>query len=190
MATSTVLRIPLLAATVVVVVACAMLHGGVRAQAPAPTPSGLDCTQSYFNLSNCLSYVMTGSNDTVPDKDCCPELAGLFDSQPICLCELLSGGAESFGISIDNNRALKLPSICHIDSMPVSLCAAIGYPVTGSPMGSPMSPSSAPSGIGPRLPGTPAAPPPQNRAAGAGAGAVGRLALAGLSCAIAVVGFF
>ncbi|CAL9754728.1 unnamed protein product [Musa acuminata subsp. burmannicoides] len=189
MATSTVLRIPLLAATVVVV-ACAMLHGGVRAQAPAPTPSGLDCTQSYFNLSSCLSYVMTGSNDTVPDKDCCPELAGLFDSQPICLCELLSGGAESFGISIDNNRALKLPSICHIDSLPVSLCAAIGYPVTGSPMGSPMSPSSAPSGSGPRLPGTPAAPPPQNRAAGAGAGAVGRLALAGLSCAIAVVGFF
>ncbi|RWW65407.1 hypothetical protein BHE74_00027282 [Ensete ventricosum] len=158
MATSTVLRIPLLAATVVVV-ACAMLHGGVRAQAPAPTPSGFDCTQSYFNLSSCLSYVMPGSNDTVPDKDCCPEIAGLYDSQPICLCQLLSGGAENFGISIDNNRALKLPSICHIDSLQVSLCA-----------------------------GTKAAPPPQSRAAGGGA--VGRLSLAGLSCAIAVVGFF
>lgn len=33
--------------------------------------------------------------------------------------------------------------------------AAIGYPVTASPMGSPMSPSSAPSGSGPRLPGEP-----------------------------------
>ncbi|KAJ9178464.1 hypothetical protein P3X46_010343 [Hevea brasiliensis] len=104
----------------------------------APTPLGpsaptLDCMKPLLNMSDCLSYVQESSNTTVPDKNCCPELAGLIEGSPICLCQLLSNTslAESYGIKIDINRALKLPSVCRISTPPVSTCAALGYPVPG-----------------------------------------------------------
>lgn len=101
--------------------------------APAPTTGTNDCLMPLSNMTDCLSYVQMPSNATVPDKNCCPELAGLIDSNPICLCELLSNSSltESFGIKIDVSRALKLPSICRIQTPPVSLCSDAGYPVPG-----------------------------------------------------------
>lgn len=112
----------------------------VSAQAEAPTassPAGDVCANSLLNMSDCLSYVMAGSNDTKPVKECCPELAGLLDSNPICLCELLgSNVTESYGIKIDLKRALKLPSVCGLQTPPLSTCAAVGYPVPG-PVGAP-----------------------------------------------------
>ncbi|WOL18042.1 xylogen-like protein 11 [Canna indica] len=180
------LRSPLLTViTVVVVAACAMLYGGgaVRAQAPGTAPSpGLNCMDSFLNLTDCLSYVVVGSNDTKPAKECCPELAGLYDSNPICLCELLAGAAANFGISIDNNRALKLPSICHIDSLPVSLCSEIGIPVA-----SPAPEATSPSSGSVRLPPAPA--PTQNLAAGR-FGAADLAVAAGVSFFVSVSGIF
>ncbi|OAY37573.1 non-specific lipid transfer protein GPI-anchored 2 [Manihot esculenta] len=100
---------------------------------PSLGPSSLDCMTPLFNMSDCLTYVEESSNVTVPDKNCCPELAGLIDGSPICLCQLLSNTSltESYGIKIDINRALKLPSVCRISTPPVSTCAALGYPVPG-----------------------------------------------------------
>ncbi|KAF5744957.1 hypothetical protein HS088_TW07G00538 [Tripterygium wilfordii] len=88
---------------------------------PAVSPSP-DCFSTLMNLSDCLTYVENGSNLMVPDKPCCPELAGLVDSNPICLCTLL-GKSKTFGVKIDVNRALKLPSICKVETPPPSLCA-------------------------------------------------------------------
>ncbi|KAJ0084968.1 hypothetical protein Patl1_30132 [Pistacia atlantica] len=103
---------------------------------PSATPMGPsmgpsasnDCINKLLNMSDCLSYVTAGSNVTVPDKPCCPELAGLVESNPICLCDLL-GQSSSFGLNIDLNRALKLPSVCKVATPPVSLCSAVGVPV-------------------------------------------------------------
>ncbi|WOL17103.1 xylogen-like protein 11 [Canna indica] len=182
-------------AIVVVAAALAMqLHGGAGAEAPAPSAGGgLDCTQSFLNMSGCLSYVSVGSNDTAPDKDCCGELAGIFDSNPICLCELLDGGAERFGIAIDYDKALKLPSSCHVDSLPVSMCSEIGIPVPSptmtspSPSGMMISASPSPSASGPQKPGmTPESPPSGGSAAAAGFGAADLLAIAGLSIVIGI----
>lgn len=103
------------------VISCTILGG--EAQAPAAAPSVANCTDAFLNLTGCLSYAAVGSNDTAPGGDCCPELAGLIDSDPICVCELLAGGAESLGIAIDNARALRLPSLCRLDAPPVSLCS-------------------------------------------------------------------
>jgi len=89
------------------------------AEAPAP---GLDCTNSLLNMSACLTYVEEGSNVTVPEKGCCPSLAGLVDSQPVCLCQLLASG-ESFGIKVDTTKALMLPTACKVQTPPVSLCS-------------------------------------------------------------------
>lgn len=120
-------RATLLTVMAVAVVACAVSYGvraqGAQASVPAPAPSGPDCEDAFLNMTGCLSYVAVGSNDTSPAKSCCPELAGVIESNPICLCELLAGGAESYGIAIDDSRALELPSICRVDTLPVSVCS-------------------------------------------------------------------
>lgn len=91
----------------------------------APAPSALaGCMDSLLNLSDCLTYVLEGSTLTKPDKGCCPELAGLVKSKPICLCVLLGTNiTESTGIAIDVKRALKLPSVCAVQTTPASLCS-------------------------------------------------------------------
>ncbi|KAF8009402.1 hypothetical protein BT93_J0401 [Corymbia citriodora subsp. variegata] len=122
---------------------------GVSAQAPAPGPSG-DCFNALLNMSDCLTYVETGSNVTVPDDKCCPELAGMVDSNPICLCELIGKG-DSFGIDIDVKRALKLPSACDVVTPPTSLCSAVGVPISSEAPAAPGTPSSNEDGGAPTL---------------------------------------
>ncbi|KAG0460864.1 hypothetical protein HPP92_020858 [Vanilla planifolia] len=96
--------------------------------APSPAPTGLDCFDALTNLTSCLTYVEEGSNLTKPEKGCCPALAGLVKSQPICLCQLLSN-SNTFGIAINDTKALSLPAVCRVKTPPVSLCSAFGIPV-------------------------------------------------------------
>nr|CAB3464883.1 unnamed protein product [Digitaria exilis] len=108
------------------------------AAAPGPAAGGgIDqaCMNSLLNMSDCLTYVTQGSTARQPDAPCCPELAGMVGSNPICLCELLSGAADSYGIAVDYGRALALPGICRVATPPVSTCTG------ASPLASP--PSSA-----------------------------------------------
>ncbi|KAG5239305.1 xylogen protein [Salix suchowensis] len=119
---------------------------GDLAPAAAPGPTAVNkCLEPLLNMSDCLAYVTQGSNLTVPDKNCCPELAGLIDSNVVCLCQLLGSDiAEQFGISLDVGRALKLPATCKIDTPSVALCAEVGYPVQAPASG----PGSAPPAAG------------------------------------------
>ncbi|XP_011090478.1 xylogen-like protein 11 [Sesamum indicum] len=111
----------------------------------APSP-GPDCLTSLGTMADCLTFVDYGSNLTKPDPACCPEVAELVNNQPICLCKMLANSTQ-FGISIDRNRALKLPSVCSFTTPPVSLCAAIGVPVADS--------APSPSAGGSQSPGSP-----------------------------------
>ncbi|KAF7815465.1 xylogen-like protein 11 isoform X2 [Senna tora] len=102
---------------------------------PAPAPAVSECFRALVNTSDCLTYVEVGSNLTKPEKGCCPEVAGLIESNPICLCELLSH-PEAIGIKIDVNKALKLPSDCGMSnkSTPtIASCSAEGVPVSLAP---------------------------------------------------------
>lgn len=92
-----------------------------QSMAPAPVSSD-DCSSHLTNVSDCLTYVEAQSNLTKPDKGCCPEFAGLVDSHPICLCELLKN-ANSFGIQINVSKALMLPSVCGVTTPPLSACS-------------------------------------------------------------------
>ncbi|CAN6327809.1 unnamed protein product [Urochloa humidicola] len=141
------------------------------AAAPGPAGAGIDsaCMTSLLNMSDCLTYVTKGSTARRPDAPCCPELAGMVGSNPVCLCELLSGAADSYGIAVDYDRALALPGICRVATPPVSTCTAMGYHVRVGPAAAPVpgSPSPtagmAPSGEGPQFPGTsPMASPPSS----------------------------
>ncbi|XP_040993325.1 non-specific lipid transfer protein GPI-anchored 2-like [Juglans microcarpa x Juglans regia] len=123
-------------------------QGPVPGPAQAEAPSGLGegpapsatagCFDVLLNMSDCLTYVEDGSKTTKPDKGCCPELAGLVDSNPICLCQLLATNTTaSFGIKINLKRALNLPSVCGVPTPPVSTCSVAGIDVP--PIGAPTS---------------------------------------------------
>ena len=96
-----------------------------KSLAPSPAPAvATDCMTLIYNMSDCLTYVEKGSNSTKPDKGCCPELAGMLDTQPICLCKLL-GKKKDFPVELDLNRALKLPSVCGLQTPSLSSCSSM-----------------------------------------------------------------
>ncbi|KAJ4874213.1 Bifunctional inhibitor/plant lipid transfer protein/seed storage helical domain protein [Raphanus sativus] len=103
-------------AVIAAILIAALLSASVTEQM-APSPSSgpsvePDCMTNLLNMTDCLSYVQVGNRGGAanPDKSCCPELAGLVDNSPQCLCYLLGGDMEvQYGIKIDKAKALKLP---------------------------------------------------------------------------------
>ncbi|KAL5576019.1 hypothetical protein UlMin_017718 [Ulmus minor] len=159
-------------ATTVLVATLLLFSTGVLAQAPASAPgaagpaapASVDCFTLLSGMADCLSYVTKGSNLTVPEKPCCPELKTLVDTNATCLCELLAQSAN-YGLEIDLKRATKLPSVCKVDTPPISTCAALGIPVAapGAPLASPApSPGGEPSAVSAGAPS-----PTKNNAASA-----------------------
>jgi hypothetical protein len=95
-----------------VLVVMAMLCAGAAAQS--------SCTNVLVSLSPCLNYI-TGNSST-PSSGCCSNLASVVNSQPLCLCQVLGGGASSLGISINQTQALALPGACKVKTPPTSQC--------------------------------------------------------------------
>ncbi|XP_021715255.1 non-specific lipid transfer protein GPI-anchored 2-like [Chenopodium quinoa] len=79
-------------------------------------------------MSDCLTYVEKGSKSAKPDKNCCPELAGMLDTNPIFFCQML-GKSKDFPIDLDLKKALKLPYVCGLQTPDVSLCS-VATPLT------------------------------------------------------------
>ncbi|KAK7285318.1 hypothetical protein RJT34_20085 [Clitoria ternatea] len=103
------------------------------------------CTNVLLTLSPCLDYI-TGNAPT-PSSACCSQLAFVVSSQPLCLCEVVNGGASSIAASLNINqtKALTLPAACNVQTPPISTCRSIssssaGVPVSNIP--------NSPSGIG------------------------------------------
>lgn len=100
----------------------AIMFSGVSGQGPATAPGpAMDCFTSVLNLTDCLNFVEVGSNETTPEKGCCPAFAGLIESAPRCLCDLLTK-PDSYGIELNRTKALNLPSLCGVTTPPFSLC--------------------------------------------------------------------
>ncbi|GAB4859917.1 hypothetical protein Ancab_040415 [Ancistrocladus abbreviatus] len=116
--------------------------GGGGVYAPSPGP---DCFDILINASDCLPFFSPGSNETVPDSPCCPELNALVaggGAGPTCLCKLLSN-PNATGFNIDVKKALKLPALCGLKVNPVGLCKLLGIPISTSSGGPAMSPGPA-----------------------------------------------
>ncbi|CAF2152191.1 hypothetical protein BRARA_A02242 [Brassica rapa] len=151
-------------AVIAAILITVLLSASVSEQmAPSPSsgPSGApDCMTNLLNMTDCLSYVQVGNGGGAanPDKACCPELAGLVDSSPQCLCYLLGGDmAAQYGIKIDKAKALKLPRVCGVVTPDPSLCSLFGIPVgapeamgkeEASPAFAPSSGAESPEGLG------------------------------------------
>ncbi|RDX88694.1 Non-specific lipid-transfer protein-like protein, partial [Mucuna pruriens] len=103
------------------------------------------CTNVFISLSPCLDYV-TG-NASTPSSSCCSQLDFVVRSQPLCLCEVVNGGASSIAASfnINQTRALALPTHCNVQTPPISTCTGS---TTSSPGVSVSNFPNSPSGIG------------------------------------------
>ncbi|KAE8772369.1 non-specific lipid transfer protein GPI-anchored 2-like [Hordeum vulgare] len=175
-------------------VALALAAGMAAAQGPAGAPApaagiSSECMTAVLNMSDCLPYVESGSKTRHPDKACCPELDGLLQSNPVCLCQLLAGGADSYGISVDYKRAMALPGVCRLNAPPLSACAAFGVPV--GPSSAPLT-GVSPSATGPQMPENPPSGTPsksKSHAPGRLTGG-GLVALAALPLAITAAAMF
>ncbi|KAG0473775.1 hypothetical protein HPP92_015632 [Vanilla planifolia] len=71
-----------------------------------------------------LPELCLGSSQT-PSASCCSQLATVVQSNPVCLCLVLGGGASQFGVTINQTLALNLPVACDVRTPPVSRCKGV-----------------------------------------------------------------
>ncbi|XP_030536136.1 non-specific lipid transfer protein GPI-anchored 5-like isoform X2 [Rhodamnia argentea] len=121
----------------IVALVLAMVAAGAAAQSSS-------CTNALISMSPCLNYI-TG-NSSSPSSSCCSQLANVVRSEPQCLCQALNVGGSSLGISINQTRALAVPSACNIQTQPISRCNAASP--SASPTGAPDTPNAVPSDSG------------------------------------------
>ncbi|RWV89398.1 hypothetical protein GW17_00048453 [Ensete ventricosum] len=80
------------------------------------------CSSAIMSLSPCLDYI-TG-NASTPSSSCCSQLSSVVQSEPQCICTLISSGASSassLGITVNQTQALALPGACKVQ-VPLSQC--------------------------------------------------------------------
>ncbi|XP_028098598.1 non-specific lipid-transfer protein-like protein At5g64080 [Camellia sinensis] len=103
----------------------------------APAPS-VDCTTLIYGMSDCLTYLTVGSNETKPEDTCCTGLKTVLDTDADCLCEGLKSSA-SLGFNIDFKKAKAIPSVCKIPTPPsLTSCDLTSSPSTPGAPSSPV----------------------------------------------------
>ncbi|TVU37767.1 hypothetical protein EJB05_11114 [Eragrostis curvula] len=112
-----------LAAVAVAVLALASCAASQRAHAPAPAPgpAGPDCSSAVSSLIGCATYVMPGSTQSKPPKECCDGVKNAIKSPAAvqCLCAALG---KDYGIPINMTRAAGLPAACGGNPAAFSKC--------------------------------------------------------------------
>ncbi|XP_047331428.1 non-specific lipid transfer protein GPI-anchored 5-like [Impatiens glandulifera] len=121
----------------ILVVSAMLCIAGVMAQSSS-------CIPILISLSPCLNYL--SKNTLTPSSSCCSQLGTIVRSSPQCLCEALNQGGSSFGLNIDQTRAIALLGACNVQTFPLSSCN-VGSPAN-SPAGSPGNQNRVPSDSG------------------------------------------
>ncbi|KAL7618181.1 hypothetical protein Lser_V15G02756 [Lactuca serriola] len=109
--------------TMILAITMAALYGVAVAQS-----SG--CDNELEGMSPCLNYI--SGDATTPSSGCCSQLAIVVQTQPQCLCQVLNGGGSSFGIKINETKALDLPKACNVQTPSTSKCNGNASSSTGS----------------------------------------------------------
>lgn len=78
------------------------------------------CTTAILGMSPCLNYI--SGNSSTPSSSCCSQLGSVVQSQPECLCLVLSGGSAALGFTLNQTQALSLPGACNLQTPPLSQC--------------------------------------------------------------------
>ncbi|KAI3979772.1 hypothetical protein MKX01_013867 [Papaver californicum] len=80
-------------------------------------------TNVIIGMAPCLTYI-TGNSST-PSSSCCSQLSNVVQSQPECLCSILSAGAgAALGLAINRTLALALPTACKVQTPSIDRCSA------------------------------------------------------------------
>nr|CAB3452051.1 unnamed protein product [Digitaria exilis] len=106
--------------TMVMISLVAVLVALACSQAAA---QGNGCSSVMMTLSPCMDFISSKAPN--PGISCCSVLAGVVQTDPRCLCMVLDGTAASFGISINQTRALDLPEVCKVQAPPISQCSGM-----------------------------------------------------------------
>ncbi|KAI3801017.1 hypothetical protein L1987_29117 [Smallanthus sonchifolius] len=115
-----------------VLVLMVMVWGGAWAQSST-------CINSLMGLSPCLNFV-TG-NASTPSPACCSQLSTVVQTQPLCLCSLLSGNVPNIGVTINQTLAFALPGACSVQTPPFTLCNGAANGPAGAPTSSEVAPT-------------------------------------------------
>ncbi|KAH7683527.1 Bifunctional inhibitor/lipid-transfer protein/seed storage 2S albumin protein [Dioscorea alata] len=121
--------------------------------AAPPTP---DCTPVLYQMTDCVSFVQDGSNETFPDKKCCAAVTSAVAISPDCLCFALEQAAN-LGYKINMTQAALLPKDCKVKQQ---INCNSTNPPSPSPKPSPTPPSPTPSPTPPPTPSPTPTPPP------------------------------
>ena len=73
------------------------------------------CSNNMISgLSSCITYLR--GNSTRPLPACCASLANIQQSQPECICPMLSnnGASATHGIAINRTLAMAMPATCKL----------------------------------------------------------------------------
>ncbi|KAJ8619202.1 hypothetical protein MRB53_015388 [Persea americana] len=101
------------------------------------------CMTDLAGMIDCIGYVTNGSKVNKPPPACCKEVKPVLEQHAVCLCVILTPGAEIYGIAINVTRAMGLPPTCGLAPFNTSICQS---PSPGpSPPGPTPGPSPAPS---------------------------------------------
>ncbi|PWZ12689.1 Non-specific lipid-transfer protein-like protein [Zea mays] len=84
---------------------------------------GNGCSSVMMTLAPCMDFISSKASE--PGISCCSVLAGVVQTDPRCLCMVLDGTATSFGIAINQTRALELPGVCKVKAPPISQCTGM-----------------------------------------------------------------
>ncbi|KAL6880629.1 hypothetical protein ACP4OV_012194 [Aristida adscensionis] len=89
------------------------------------------CSSVMMTLAPCMDFISGKSPE--PGISCCSVLGGIVQTDPRCLCMVLDGSAASFGISVNQTRALELPGVCNVPTPPIGQCSGLASAPTPSP---------------------------------------------------------
>lgn len=90
-------------------------------QAVSSSSLGKNCVTQLLGLYPCLDFVTNGKVDSVSPQ-CCSAIEATVKANVMCLCLLFTNNSEIVGVSINQTKALLLPTLCKIVVPPVSTC--------------------------------------------------------------------
>eukprot|EP00253_Pinus_taeda_P018719 PITA_18719 len=110
-----------------------LLMAGPTNSAQAASSSSLanNCVTQLLGLYPCLDFVTNGKVDSVSPQ-CCSAIEATVKANVMCLCLLFTNNSEIVGVSINQTKALLLPTLCKIVVPPVSTCENVADDVMGA----------------------------------------------------------
>ncbi|KAL1808472.1 hypothetical protein DCAR_0727933 [Daucus carota subsp. sativus] len=81
-----------------------------------------DCDNMVISMSPCLNYITTKTASPMPG--CCTQLGSIVKLRPECLCQVLSVGGASLGLTVNQTQAQALPDTCNVTTPPLNNCKA------------------------------------------------------------------